>query len=458
MPPTMKVDEVELNYVFVPGGGYPPPDAGLPSPLPVSVSESLLHRPSAHLRASIIESLRGEGIQVEQGELRFWKPKRPLKAGDVVSDLSTWFLGTGDGERGFIVVALTESAFTSLGEGIRDQSLVHLVVTRGKAPYIVEPSSTGPSNPSLTLPLVPTITVGTEAFSRNRLGGIVQASSASRDVTGGLPAVLLGIYMLDAHSEGGTIQLISHVSNLHPDGFRVYVYSGEDNILHGVLLSWMDISPSLPSPSITTEGIQCGVADSHSFTPQKQGCRRSKHRINFRWTYEQPPEVFACLAGLTIGGDESPQWDIRTYVTNTDRKGFVLHVERVQFSDPNKAVAHAQISWVAFPYGGTADLQLACGEINMEDGTQLNEGSTFALGSSYPMKGWRGKLTFAEKFTSPPQVFSAFTSFELPAKTMRMVSETENITKEGMEWKIGTWIGNPAHSATIAFLAIGRRW
>ncbi|KAH6899521.1 hypothetical protein BKA70DRAFT_1569413 [Coprinopsis sp. MPI-PUGE-AT-0042] len=466
MAPAMKVDEVELNYVFVPGGGCPPPGAGLPSPLPVSVPESLLHRPSAHLRASIIESLRGEGTQVEQRELRFWKPKRPLKASDVVSDLSTWFLGTGDGERRFIAMALTESPLTSFGERIRDQSLVHLVVTSGKAPYILEPPSPGPSNIGLTPPL--TITIGTEAFPKHGKAekgerynydvSIVQASSASRDVTGGVPAVLLGIYALDANSDGGTIQLISHVSNLHPDGFRMYVDSGKDNTLYGVHLSWMAISPSLPSPSITTEGIQCGVADSHFPSPQNQGCRRSKHRVNFRWTYEQPPEVFACLAGLTTGGDESPhRWDIRTYVTNIDRKGFVLNVERVQFSDPNKAVAHAQVSWMAFPYGGTADLQLACGEVNMEDGTQVDEGSTSVLGSRHSLKGWQGELTFAEKFTSPPQVFSAFTSFELPANTMRMIAETENVTKEGMEWKIGTWIGGPARSATMAFLAIGRR-
>ncbi|KAH6877441.1 hypothetical protein BKA70DRAFT_1412170 [Coprinopsis sp. MPI-PUGE-AT-0042] len=516
MPPAMKVDEVELNYVFVPGGGCPPPGAGLPSPLPVSVPESLLHRPSAHLRASIIESLRGEGIQVEQRELRFWKPKRPLKASDVVSDLSTWFLGTGDGERRFIAMALTESPLTSFGERIRrapssknilehcgmsqheqrfdplgnteinaplgtrlrnrrndhvssaarGDLLHHLVVTSGKAPYILEPPSPGPSNIGLTPPL--TITIGTEGFPKGREPAekgarhhddvsIVEASSASRDVAGEIPVVLLGVHHLDVRPDSSTIQLVSHISNLHPDGFRMYVDSGKDNILHGVHLSWMAISPSLPSPSITTEGIQYGVADSHFSSPQKQGCRRSRHRVNFRWTYEQPPEVFACLAGLTTGGDESPQWDMRTYVTNIDQKGFVLHVERVQFSEPNKAVAHAQVSWMAFPYGGTADLQLACGEINMEDGTQLNEGSTFAVGSSYSMKGWRGKLTFAEKFTSPPQVFSAFTSFELPATTLRMVSETENITKEGMEWKIGTWIGNPARSATIAFLAIGRR-
>lgn len=144
--------------------------------------------------------------------------------------------------------------------------------------------------------------------------------------------------------------------------------------------------------------------------------------------------------------------DIRTFVTGIDREGFTLHVEKTQDSDKNvnEIVANAQISWVAFPSGGTARLKMVCGEFCFGDGVKVDKGSGDIE--------WGGHLAFTEVFSSPPRVFVAFTGFDAADQSKEVTLEVraQRISQEGMEWEAWTW-GNPVSSAAFTYLAVGDR-
>lgn len=263
------------------------------------------------------------------------------------------------------------------------------------------------------------------------------------------PTIILGICHLDTVSHGDDIQLLSSVSNVHQDGFRAHFDSLGRTLLYYGFLSWMAITPSHPAAG---DSIQCGTSDSQSsLSPRKLGRRYTTQRVLFRKPYERTPNVFSCLAGLNIGGPGSRHWDIRTFVTSVDREGFTLHIEKIRDSevDVNQVVAHAQTSWVAFPSGGTADRKMVCGEFHLGDGARTQEDDSSQLVS------WRGRSAFSERFASPPQVLSAFTSFDLDrSHNVRLRLKIDNVSQEGLEWHVMTWDDTIVYGATFAYLAV----
>ncbi|KAH6906464.1 hypothetical protein BKA70DRAFT_1401632 [Coprinopsis sp. MPI-PUGE-AT-0042] len=455
--------DATLNYAFVRPGG-------LPSPLPLTIPQALLNAPTADLRPILLEKLEAEGVTLKLGEIRFWRTVQPLEIACAVDDCDVWIQKEG-AERKFKVVPFTESLLSSFGDWIQDRKLLHLIVTGGEAPFILEPAMPDPSTLSVQIPASQSIAIGRysvqperqswqdvrEGERRSQDIQIIQTPLPSGQTSGDnpsiqTPTVLLGISYLDTTSHGDDIQLLTHVSNVHPESFRAHFDSFGRTFLYAGSLSWMAITPHHVHPTPYEGGaIQCGIADSHTTHPRKIGRRYSKQRVLFRQAYEQTPNVFSCLAGLNVGGSGSTHWDIRTYVTGIDREGFTLHIEKARDSerDVNEVVVNAQISWVAFRSGGAAGQKLACGEGHLVDGvrTQKNERNTVE---------WRGRLVFTEAFTSPPQVFAAFTSFDVDKSApVRLVLGIESVTREGIEWKVGTYCDTVAYDATFAYFAVG---
>ncbi|KAH6906462.1 hypothetical protein BKA70DRAFT_409301 [Coprinopsis sp. MPI-PUGE-AT-0042] len=458
------IENLRLNYAFI------DPPGEIPSPLPLAIPRALLNAPTADLRSIIREKLEAEEVILRLREIRFWRTRQPLQISHALVDRDMWIQREGVENR-FEAIPFTESLFSSLGEWIWDEKLLHLIVTGGQAPFIIELATPDPSAFTMQIPASQYIAIGSYsvclkqeswkyAKEGDRLGHDIsipwQASSSPSGSPASLqntlaqtPTALLGIKTLDTGSRGNEIQLLSYVSDVHSDSFRGHFDSFGRTILYSACLSWMAITPYHHRSG---DGIQCGTTDSQSSqTPRKLGQRSTQKRVLFRQAYERTPNVFSCLAGLNIGGPGSTHWDIRSFVTNIDREGFTVHIEKTRNSeqDVNEVVANAQTSWVAFPSGRTASQSMACGEFHLGEGVRTEEGE-----SRTPR--WRGRVSFSETFTSPPQVFVAFTSFDVDKSTnVRLGLSIENVSREGMEWKVGAWGGTVVYSATIAYLAVG---
>ncbi|KAH6901170.1 hypothetical protein BKA70DRAFT_1568990 [Coprinopsis sp. MPI-PUGE-AT-0042] len=453
---THAVGNIRLNYAFV------GPSGGIPSPLPLTIPRALLNAPTAELRSIVIEKLEAEGVTLELGDIRFWRTREPLDIENALDDRDVWIQAF---DRKYKAIPFTKSIFSSLGEWVQDERLLHLTVTGGEVPSIPDAKLPAFQNITMGKYFVEYTTPERRDWKDVREGerhcqdiSIIQTPSTSGQSQGGRstfstqpPTIILGISRLNAHTLADDIQVLSYVSNVYPDSFRIHFDSFGRTLLYNGRLSWMAISPHYCYPPSTPAALQCGVADSQYFHPRKLGRRYTKQRVLFRKAYEQTPNVFSCLAGLNIGGSGSTHWDIRTFVTSIDREGFTLHIERTRDSerDVNEVIANAQVSWVAFPGGGTTDQKLACGEFYLEDGMRTEKVKTKEV-------EWRGRLAFTEVFTSPPQVFAAFTSFDVDRpKTLRMLVDIENISREGMEWKVKTWCDTVLYSATFAYFAVG---
>ncbi|KAH6906446.1 hypothetical protein BKA70DRAFT_408926 [Coprinopsis sp. MPI-PUGE-AT-0042] len=455
--------DARLNYAFV------RPTGGPPSPLPLTIPKTLLDAPTADIRPILLEKLEAEGITLKLGEIKFWRTVQPLEIARAVDDRDVW-IQKEVAERKFKVVPFTESLLSSFGDRIQDRKLLHLIVTGGEAPFILEPETPDPSTLSVQIPASQYIAIGSysvclekqswkyakEGDRRSQDISIPwQASSSPSDSPASLqntvaqtPTVLLGISKLYTGSHGDEIQLLSYVSDVHSNSFRSHFDSFGQTTCYGGHLSWIAITPHHHRSG---NGIQCGTADSQSENPRKLGQRTTKKRVLFRKAYERTPNVFSCLAGLNVGGSGSTHWDIRTFVTNVNQEGFTLNIEKTRDSeqDVNKVVANAQTSWVAFPSGRTANPNMACGEFHLEEGVRAEEDKGRCV-------RWQGRLAFSEAFTSPPQVFAAFTSFDVDKSTnVRLSLRIENVSREGLEWNVGAWGDTVVYSATFTYLAVG---
>ncbi|KAH6906447.1 hypothetical protein BKA70DRAFT_1563759 [Coprinopsis sp. MPI-PUGE-AT-0042] len=461
------IENLRLNYAFF------DPSEGIPPPLPLSIPRALLDAPTADLRSILREKLEAEEVILKLREIRFWRAKQPLQVAHALDDRNVWIQKEG-AERKFEAIPFTESLSSSLGEWIWDEKLLHLIVTGSETPFILEPATPDSSTSTMT-PASQTVAIGTyflgyttperKSWKDVREGerhcqdiSIIPNPSPDSQSPGRLPnfatqipTILLGISRMSVTSHADDIQVLSYVSNVDPDGFRLHFDTFGRTLLYNGRLNWMAISPHHRCLPLTAEVIQCGVADSQSTQPRKLGRRYTKQRVSFRKAYGRTPNVFSCLAGLNVGGSGSTHWDIRTFATNIDREGFTLNIEKTRDSeqDVNKVVANAQISWMAFPSGGIAGQKMACGEFHLSEGEMRLEED------QHRHVRWRGQLSFTETFTSAPKVFVALTSFDVDRSThIRLLLAIENITREGMEWKVTSWDGTIVYSATFAYLAV----
>jgi H-type lectin domain len=398
-----------------------------------------------------------------------------------------------DTDGNFKAIPFTASISSSLGVGIDDERLLHLIVTDGEAPSI---HNANPSTMTTQLPVCPielsqsmipiliqcpqavqSVTMGEFTVNYNtsdrknwkevqegerhcKVITIIQgppespsgeSQGSSKALKPQIPTVLLGMTWLNFGSNADDMQLLAYVSNIHPDKFTIHFDSFGRTLLYVGRLSWMAISPHPSCLPLTAEVIHSGVVDSQLGQPRKLGRRYTQQQVSFPRAYERTPNVFSCLAGFNIGGSGSTHWDIRTFVTGIDREGFTLHIEKITDSEKNvnEVVANAQASWVAFPSGGTGQLKMICGEFHLGNGERVDKG-----------KGkteWHGRLTFTEVFASPPCVFVAFASFDINRSSpVRLAVAAENISREGMGWKIWTWADTAKviNSATCTYLAV----
>ncbi|KAH6906467.1 hypothetical protein BKA70DRAFT_1401634 [Coprinopsis sp. MPI-PUGE-AT-0042] len=459
------IKNLRLNYAYF------DPSEGTPPPLPLSIPRALLNAPTADLRSILRERLEAEEITIRLREIRFWRMRQPLQIARALDDRNVWTQEEG-AEKKYEAIPFTESLFSSLGELIWDEKLLHLIVTGGEAPFILEPAVPGPS--ILTMQALQTIAMGTYSMGYSApeprsFRDVREGDRHSQDIHliktlsppshspgslptfgAGTPTILLGINNLDVgchHSD--EIRLISYVSDIHPDGFKVHFDTFGGTMLYSGRLSWMALTPH---HTHSGDAIQCGTADSQSYQyPRKVGRRYTKERVLFRRAYDRAPIIFSCLAGFGVGGSASTHWDIRTFVTNIDREGFTLHIEKARDSerDVDQMIASAQASWVAFPTGGIAGMKMACGEFHMGEGKMGKEEG------NYRHIRIRGHSTFTETFTSAPKVFAALKSLDVDkSTTIRLELNIENVTREGMDWTIATWSGTIVYSATFAYLAV----
>ncbi|KAH6906463.1 hypothetical protein BKA70DRAFT_409402 [Coprinopsis sp. MPI-PUGE-AT-0042] len=150
------IESLRLNYAFF------DPSGGIPSPLPLIIPRALLRAPTADLRSILREKLEAEDVSVRQRDIRFWRTKQPLQIANALDDRDVWIQKEGE-ERKFTAIAFTESLFSSLGEWLLDEKLLHLIVTGGDMPCILEPATPDPFALNIRVSAPQAIKIGTWA-------------------------------------------------------------------------------------------------------------------------------------------------------------------------------------------------------------------------------------------------------------------------------------------------------
>ncbi|KAH6869828.1 hypothetical protein BKA70DRAFT_1270371 [Coprinopsis sp. MPI-PUGE-AT-0042] len=201
------------------------------------------------------------------------------------------------------------------------------------------------------------------------------------------------------------LNLQSYFDNIHPEGFTVHLNSYGRTRLYDVWLDYLVLEATNPL-------LQMGSYGGDVVT-----------RISFRHAYDTPPRVFVALSGLGISGN------------NRRSHGFTIHIEKkkdVERVAAGKAIGNAQVSWFSYPEGGL-------------------EGN----GKRKVSNGAQGTVTFTCRFDKPPRVILGLTVLDSGRRdNVRIYLEPENVTREKMDWKAGTWLGTHFDEFAFTYLAI----
>ncbi|KAH6906033.1 hypothetical protein BKA70DRAFT_1290055 [Coprinopsis sp. MPI-PUGE-AT-0042] len=252
------------------------------------------------------------------------------------------------------------------------------------------------------------------------------------------PAMVSALRKLDIGTFDDEVNLQSYFDNIHPEGFTVHLNSYGRTRLYDVWLDYLVLEATNPL-------LQTGSVESQRYRPSKYG-GDVVTRISFRHAYDTPPRVFVALSGLGISGRN--RWEIRTFATEVDSHGFTIHIEKkkdVEQVAAGRAIGNAQVSWFSYPEGGLPGLAICSGEVRVGRG----------MGKGKSAMEHKGTVTFTCRFDKPPRVILGLTVLDSGRRdNIRIYLEPENVTREKMDWKAGTWLDTHFDEFAFTYLAI----
>jgi len=254
--------------------------------------------------------------------------------------------------------------------------------------------------------------------------------------TAALPVIVVGFQDLDvgpdARNSGNPIDINSSADNILLKSFRCHISSWGHTKLYHASVNWLvaDASPLL----------QSGCVDSQHYRCQRVNGGDVIERIEFATPFSHPPKLFVAISGLGLGSNKhsTTHWDIRTFATNVDRKGFTINI--VTTKEWDGGLAYGQVHWLAFPEGGLPGIPMCCGDLRSRKGASTS---------------FEGHVDFDVDFKKEPKIFLALGQFDAQKnRNIRIKLQSSNITEKGMDWKLSTWFDTNIYSATATFLAI----
>eukprot|EP01117_Protostelium_nocturnum_P015556 TRINITY_DN6051_c0_g1_i1.p1 TRINITY_DN6051_c0_g1~~TRINITY_DN6051_c0_g1_i1.p1 ORF type:complete len:424 (-),score=152.64 TRINITY_DN6051_c0_g1_i1:122-1393(-) len=187
------------------------------------------------------------------------------------------------------------------------------------------------------------------------------------------------------------------------------------------------------------------------------GERKYRQRIDLKGKYDQEPQVFVGLSMEDILGGFDHR--IKATAENIDSKGFDICVSTWKDS----GVWSAGISWIAFDSqfseklddkGNQREAFIFTGVERFSEGNK-----SYKLGSGNGSRNQATKVVFPEKMKSVPNVFFAFSSFEVDHKDdFRLSSKLNNVSKEGFELNVSTWQKTKVRNCSVSWISIDGDW
>ncbi|KAL7934013.1 metalloprotease [Trichoderma chlorosporum] len=243
------------------------------------------------------------------------------------------------------------------------------------------------------------------------------------------PRVAIGLSWLDLDFNTD-ISVIATAEDVSDDHFTVAISPKSGSNVLSAACSWLEASATEPDIKIG----QWNLASTWSDKGQTSRGKTST-TVKFDTAYEagEDPIVVAWFSGLSLGKDAG--WRVKTYVTNASRFKFQLHVEAMSDTD----LRDATVTWVAIPAS--------------------KEGITAGIFCTDDIPGPEnaGNIDFSHaKFEAAPAVMMAISGLDFECgRNLRLRVSHSDLSKDGMVWRLDSWLNSAMNTATGAYVALG---
>ncbi|KAG8755618.1 hypothetical protein FRC14_003804 [Serendipita sp. 396] len=236
------------------------------------------------------------------------------------------------------------------------------------------------------------------------------------------PHLFLGLNSLDIDCRTN-IRVMSDITDITTEGFRLNVKSWCDTILYSSRVGWIELPPNNQYGRFSTED------DSPSLKPRTKKSRR----ITFSPPFDRPPRVVVALSSLDIQAGKNCRVVLRA--TSIENDGFVIHIDT--WGD---SVLHmAKADWFAYP----------------ADSTDIIEGIFTVQDPNGKKRNHIGTVDFVGKLSKIPNVFVGINMLDVGCEAnLRISAFVESITATGMTWHIDTWADTLLFGAGISYVCV----
>ncbi|TEB20880.1 hypothetical protein FA13DRAFT_1696394 [Coprinellus micaceus] len=239
------------------------------------------------------------------------------------------------------------------------------------------------------------------------------------------PPIILGFNKLDMGKHESALRLRLFPQNVVKDSFICNAEAWGETYLYNVFVNWM---------AIAEPRWQTGVLKTIANNPSAL----LDNRVDFEKPFSSPPMVFVCFSGL----DMVNQWDFRAQATNIDHTGFSISL----IASSATWVGVARVSWIAIP-----------GEdVLTRKNTWIGRFSTTAESAVHNGSGeWTGSVKFGFQFKATPKIFIGVDQLAFSHdRNLRLYTDTRNVSKTGMDWRIKQWGNSVLKGAGVSYLAL----
>lgn len=223
------------------------------------------------------------------------------------------------------------------------------------------------------------------------------------------------------------------------DGFMLQLAGVGDTIPHIVSGIWIAIPPYTVKDEVPYQVGHYSTLRTRSRGPSTQ---QSSDRVNFPFKFGSTPQVITWIDGFEM--TSTSDWRIKTYATDIDMGGFVIHMDT--WNDTQLWVGNA--SWLAFPATAT---NVVAGKMQPTNVHDLQPtpvaSSTWAdiVSVDWPTR---------QKTEQAPLVLEGFSMLDEDNNSFLRFSTKGNTTADGMVRQIGGAAQSRFRDGIVSYVAV----
>lgn len=238
---------------------------------------------------------------------------------------------------------------------------------------------------------------------------------------------------------GSTVGLSVYTDTINQDGFMLNLVGVGDTVPHIIYGVWVAIPPYAVQGEVQ---YQVGHYSTLGTRNRGPGTQQTSERVNFPYKFGSTPQVIAWIDGFEMS--TANDWRIKTYATNIDMSGFVIHVDT--WNDTQLWVGNA--SWVAFPATATNVVAGTLQPTNVHD-LQPTPVASSTWADIVSVDWPTGKKT-----TNVPQVLEGFSTLDEDNNSFLRFSTKGNTTADGMIRQIGGSAQSKFRDGIVSYLTV----